>query len=90
MIKGVILLDIQPWVDLGGSAVVVLFVQFLVKPFVPDKRIWPIAALLLAVAVHVWVGLALSEDVNKHIAMGLLVGLAAAGVFSSQKAVRNQ
>lgn len=82
-------MELQDWVGLGGIPVIVALVQ-LAKPFVPDDRFHPLLALafgivwntLLALAM----GAALPEQIARAALIGVVLGLAASGLYSGGRA----
>lgn len=78
-------MEIQDWVGVGGVPVVVALVQ-LAKPFVSDERFWPVLAVALGVVWNVIATVALGGSAPGEIAragvLGVVVGLAAGGLYS--------
>ncbi len=73
-------------IGLAGVPLVVGLVQIL-KPFVPDARFYPLAALVLGVALNVAGAAVFGLDVPRAVFAGLVAGLAASGLYSQGRAL---
>ncbi|GIW06346.1 MAG: hypothetical protein KatS3mg060_1151 [Dehalococcoidia bacterium] len=86
-------MDVQEWVGLGGVPVVVALVQ-LVKPFVHDERFWPVIAVVFGVTwnmvVATTLGSSTAADLARAALFGVVVGLAASGLYSGGRTVLRQ
>lgn len=73
----------------GAVPVVVAIIQALVKPFVPNDRLVPHAAVLTGIALSLAATVALGRTATPEIAnavfIGLLAGLGAVGAYQVQK-----
>lgn len=77
-------MDELVWVGLGGAPVVVAL-TLIVKPFVLDRRFWPIIALVWGLAINVGWAWARGTDLATAVALGVMSGLAASGLWSGIK-----
>jgi len=77
---------------LGGLAIVVALVQILIKPFLMDARLWPVAAIVLGVGWNLFLAYVLGtgDSWGYAVILGLLTGLAASGAYSTQSTLRGQ
>jgi Cu/Ag efflux pump CusA len=72
----------------GDAAILVAMgVTQLIKPLVPDSRIWPIIALVVAVAWNAAVAVIMVVPIGPLLLQGVLTGLAANGLYAGGKAV---
>ena len=79
-------MDPQLYVGAAGVPIVMALVQVAVKPFVKDKRVWPLATIVLSVAWNELIGTFLLETPPQDsLAIGLLAGLTALGLWSGGK-----
>lgn len=67
---------------LAAVPVIVALVQ-LFKPFVADGRYWPLIAVVCGVAWNVAVGYITAENLAVSGLTGVVVGLAASGLYST-------
>ena len=72
---------------LAGLPFITALVQ-VAKPWVPDERWWPVLAMALGLALNVGIALAQASDLPTAVVLGVVVGLAAAGLYNSQKTIR--
>lgn len=79
-------MEISELIGLAGVPFVIAFVQLL-KPFIPDTRVYPLLALMTGVALNLSIAAALGGDPVRATAGGLVAGLAASGLYSQGKAV---
>lgn len=79
-------MEISDIVGLAGVPVIVAAVE-LVKPFVADRRFYPLIALALGLVVNLGTALALDTDPRRALLLGLVAGLAASGLYSQGKTV---
>lgn len=83
-------MDLSTLVGVGGVPVIVALVQ-LVKPFIRDERYYPILAVLFGMAWNVAVAYATGTTnlwaLLQAILVGVVIGLAAAGLYSSSRTV---
>jgi len=72
-------------IGLGTVPAVLMLVQ-LAKSFIADTRLYPPIAMAVGVAIHLVLALALNEATGQglaqHALQGLVVGLAATGLWS--------
>ena len=72
---------------LAGLPFITALVQ-VAKPWVTDERWWPVLAMALGLALNVGIALARASDLPTAVVLGVVVGLAAAGLYNSQKTIR--
>jgi len=65
------------------AAIVSLF-----KPWVPDKRYYPIIAVVLGIVLNVGLAVNQGHSVVLGLLLGIVVGLSASGLYSAQKTLR--
>lgn len=80
--------DLQGVVGLAGAPVVAALVEAVVKPFVSDKRVYPVSALILGIVWNVGLALIMDTAVAPAAVLGVLSGLSASGLYSASKALR--
>jgi len=73
-------------VGLAAAPVITALVQML-KPWLPE-RTWPLAALAFGVLWNVGFTVGTEEFGRATVFLGIATGLAAAGLYSAQRAVR--
>ena len=78
-------IDLSQFYGFGLAPVVIALVA-IAKRWITDERWWPILALALGVALNVGLATILKVDLATAAAVGLLVGLAASGLYSNAKA----
>lgn len=71
---------------LAAVPVIVALVQ-LFKPFVADDRFWPLIAVVCGVAWNVVVGYITGENLAVSGLTGVVVGLAASGLYSTGRTI---
>lgn len=85
------MMDLAELSGFGGVPVVVAVVDLL-KPFIPDKRLWPLVAVLIGIIWQLVVNSAIqglqAETLPLVAARGLVVGLAASGLYSAVKTAK--
>ncbi len=74
---------------LAAVPVIVALVQVF-KAFVADARFWPLIAILVGVAWNVAVGYITQQDLAVAGLTGIVVGLAASGLYSVGKTVSDK
>ena len=74
-------IDLGSMLGVGSVPVVLAVVQFL-KPFIDDKRFYPLVGMIVGVAFNILVGLALSLPIAQTALVGILAGLGASGLYS--------
>lgn len=79
-------MEISELIGLAGVPFVIAFVQLL-KPFIPDVRVYPLLALATGLALNLAIASALGGDPVRATAAGLVAGLAASGLYSQGKAL---
>lgn len=79
-------IDIATFVGFGGVPIVMALLQ-IAKSFIPDKRYWPLASIVLGVVWCVGVRFVLGGPLEQATIEGILVGLAASGIWSGGKAM---
>lgn len=81
-------MELSTLIGLGGVPVVIALVQA-VKPFVGDDRWWPLLAVGFGVAWNVGAALALGARdggvLGQAALIGVVIGLAAAGLYSGSR-----
>lgn len=81
-------MDLSTLVGLGGVPVVIALVQA-VKPFVSDDRWWPVLAVGFGVVWNVGAAVALGArdtgQLGQAALIGVVIGLAAAGLYSGSR-----
>lgn len=81
----------EPKDFLGLSGVpVVIGLTALTKPFLPDKRLWPVAAMLYAILWSLLLSVILHTDPINACAVGVITGLTANGLYSGVKTISNE
>jgi len=75
---------LQGLVGLAGAPVVVALVQ-VAKVWLPDQRLWPVAALVLGVAWNLALAAVLTQPLGAAALLGVLTGLLASGFWSVGK-----
>jgi len=78
---------LQSVFGLAGAPLVMSLVTITIKPFVPDSRWYPVAALVFGIAWNVALAYGFGLALNTSVVLGVVTGLAAAGVYSASKAV---
>jgi Na+/melibiose symporter-like transporter len=78
--------DLTAYAGLAGVPLIAGLIQ-VAKPWVGDKRLWPVIALVLGIALNVIIALARQGNVTVGVVLGIIVGLAASGLWSGPKAV---
>lgn len=58
------------------------------KPWVSDKRWWPLVAIALGIVWNVVVGVQTLGDLRIAVIYGVITGLAASGLYSAAGALR--
>lgn len=78
-------------VILGGLAATPVITALLqvAKQWIPE-RTWPLAAMALGVAWNVGLTLGTDEFTRTTVFLGIVVGLAASGLYSATKSVRGK
>lgn len=79
------MIDIREFYGLAGLPVVVALTQA-TKRRVTDARWWPLISLAWAVALNLLLALALHTDLATAVVVGIVVGLAAAGLWDVGRA----
>ena len=74
-------------VGLAGVPVIIAAVQ-IVKSFVEDRRFYPIIALVVGLILNMIAAVATQSDPRRALLLGLVAGLAASGLYSQGKMVR--
>jgi hypothetical protein len=80
------MVDFQDIGALLGAPLLAALVQ-VVKPFIPDERLYPVISLLLGVGLYTLAGVYLGKDPLFAALNGLAAGLAASGLYSGGKTV---
>lgn len=76
----------EQYIGLAGIPLVLALVQAF-KPFVDDKRFWPIMAMILGVILNVAIACLMAGDMSTGVMLGIVTGLAAVGLYSTPKNV---
>lgn len=61
----------------------------MLKAFVPDKRFWPVIAVVMGVGLNIGVSVAAGGNILQAALQGLAAGLAASGLYSTAKSVKD-
>lgn len=80
----------EQFYGLAGFPIIAALVSAFVKPFVPDDRYYPIAAIALGVALNVAIAYRAGGDWFLGLLLGVVTGLAASGLYDGQKAFRER
>lgn len=80
-------MEIEQLWGLAGVPVVVALVQAS-KPWIKDKRLWPWAGIFWGVLLNLGLAYVLHLDYATAAIVGVVVGLAASGLYSGGKATR--
>lgn len=82
-------MELQDWVGLGGIPVIVALVQ-IAKAFVLDDRFHPLLSLAFGIVWNTTLALAmgavLPEQIARAALIGVVLGLAASGLYSGGRA----
>ena len=79
--------ELQALVGLAGAPVVAALVT-VVKPFLPNDKFYPLAALFFGILWNLLLAQVLGQTLGVAVLMGVLSGLSASGAYSSVKALR--
>lgn len=79
-------MELKDFIGISGVPIVVALVAA-TKPYVRDKRAWPFIAILYAVAWNALLSYAVRTDPVIAAIMGIVVGLAASGLYSGVKTI---
>lgn len=66
-----------------GSVALIIPIVSLIKPFLRDQRLYPVAALVLGVSINVLLALVLGKSLETGIVLGLVSGLSASGLWDT-------
>lgn len=80
-------MEYADFAGLAGALVIAPIVQVL-KPFVTDDRFYPVIAILLGILLNLGIGIARQGDIVLAVLVGVATGLAASGLYSGQKTIR--
>lgn len=80
--------ELQALMGAGSVPIVAALVQVLIKPFIPDSRLYPVFAIVLGVLFNLLIGLYLDIPVVAWFVQGIMAGLAASGAYSFGSRVR--
>ncbi len=75
-------MDLNQLWGLGLIPLIVALVE-VCKQFIPDKRFYPLIAVILGMAGNVGIGWAIGESLIVAAILGLIAGLAACGLYST-------
>lgn len=78
-------MEINSFWGLIGTPLIAALLQA-AKPFVNDKRFYPLMAIGMGVALNLGVALNQGYDPFLGVLLGIVVGLGASGLYSSVKA----
>jgi hypothetical protein len=79
--------ETSTYAGMAAVPVIMALVSVLVKPFISDERIYPVAALVLGLGWNIGVALVMNLPLVPSVALGVVVGLAASGLYSGGKTV---
>lgn len=66
-----------------ASIPVILALTQVVKPFIADKRFYPVIAVFLGLIFNIGVGYSIGADIAQSSVLGVLAGLSASGLYST-------
>ena len=78
---------LQSVFGLAGAPLVMALVSILIKPFLRDARLYAPSALVFGIAWNVALAFGFGLPINTAAVLGVVTGLAAAGVYSTAKAL---
>ena len=81
-------MDVSTFVGLAGVPFITALVQ-LFKPWLADKRLMPVAAIILGVAINL-AFMVPGANIALTVMVGVVAGLAASGLWSAGKAAVGQ
>ena len=69
----------------GGGVAFIIGLVAACKPFVTDKRFWPLLGLFFGVALNLGLAYVRGGDPVPAVVLGLMAGLSAGGLYSGVK-----
>ena len=69
----------------GGGVAIVIGLVALCKPFVGDKRFWPVLGLAFGLVLNIGLAYFRATDMTTAVILGVMSGLSASGLYSGVK-----
>ena len=80
-------MEYSDFIGLAGALIVAPIVQ-VCKGFVADERFYPVISICLGVLLNLGIAIGRQGDIMLAVLVGVATGLAASGLYSGQKTIR--